>query len=43
MLLETLAASILGNALSGGGLIRQGEGRIKAGHPLNNFEIQKYY
>ena len=31
MLLETLAASILGNELAGKGIIRAGEGLIKAG------------
>ena len=31
MLLGTLAASILGNALSGRGVIRTGEGVIRAG------------
>ena len=31
MLLETLAASILGNALTGKGVIRAGEGVIRAG------------
>ena len=32
MLLGTLAASILGNGLSEKGVIRAGEGVIKAGH-----------
>ena len=39
MLLETLAASILGDALAGWGIIRAGEGTIRAGenfscHPI---------
>ena len=49
MLLGTVAASTLGNALAGQRVIISGEGTIKAGeilmlpHPLTNFEIQKYY
>ena len=54
MLLGTLAASLLGNLLTGRGkntagkgrrIIRAGEGVLRAGyapHPLTNFEIQKY-
>ena len=43
-------ASLLGNALAGKGVIRTGEGVIRARpgflippHPLANFKIQKYY
>ena len=50
MLLEILAASLLGSALTGKGVIRAGEGTIRASqnflmlpHLLTNFEIQKYY
>ena len=49
MLLGTLAASLLGNLLTGYGTLRAGEGAIRAGqnlnmaHPLTTFEIQKYY
>ena len=50
MLLGTLAASILGNALSGRGVIRERRRNNKSrskllmpSHPLTNFEIQKYY
>ena len=32
MLLGTLAASILGNALAGKGVIRAGEGTVRVGH-----------
>ena len=35
ILLRTLAASILGNALSGRGVIRAGEGTITAGKTFN--------
>ena len=40
MLLGTLAASILGNTLTGKGILRAAEGTIRA---VENFEIQKYY
>ena len=55
MLLGTLGASLLGDLLtknlSGRGVIRAGEGTIRAGmdqqiltpHPLTNFEIEGYY
>ena len=48
MLLGTLGASLLGNLLTGKGIIRSGEGTIWADpdfkcHPLVDFEIQKYY
>ena len=49
MLLSTLAASFLGNPLTGKGTIRAREGTIRAGqdlmpaHPLTNFKIQKFY
>ena len=56
MLLCTLGASLLGDLLtknlSGRGVIRAGEGTIRAGyeskknltpHTLTNFEIQTYY
>ena len=35
MLLGTLAASILGNALSGQGVIRSGEGKFRAGQNVS--------
>ena len=37
MLLDTLAASILGNALTGKGVIRAGEGVIRAGQDFSSF------
>ena len=43
MLLGTLAVSILGNTLTGNGIIRAGE-RVKflmLPYPLSNFEIKK--
>ena len=52
MLLGTLGVSLLGNLLTGKGIIRAGEGAIatsrerdtiRAGQDLTNFEIQKYY
>ena len=49
MLLGTLGASLLGDVLSKGlsgkGVIRTGEGTIRAlpPHPLTNFERQEYY
>ena len=56
MLLGTLGASLLGDLLtkhlSGRGVIRAGDGTVRAGHgskkilalhPLTNFEIQAYY
>ena len=47
MLLGTLGASLLGNILSGKGIVRAGYGNKKKilipPHPLRNFEIQKYY
>ena len=50
MLLGTLGASLLGNLLTGRGLIRASEGTVRTGenvlmlpHPLTNFEMQKYY
>ena len=54
MLLGTLEASLLGNLLTGKGIVRAGEGTIRAGegikrkalmlpHPLPNFEIKEYY
>ena len=50
MLLETLAASLLGSVLTGKGVIRGGEGAIRASQNflmlpqlLTNFQIQKYY
>ena len=52
MLLGTLGASLLGNILGERGVIRAGEGPIRAGygskkfltpHPLTNLEIQSYY
>ena len=50
MLLETLAASLLGSVLTGKGVIRGGEGTIRASQNflmlpqlLTNFQIQKYY
>ena len=47
MLLDALGASFLGNLLTAGDTIREGEGTIRADqflmptHPLTNFEIQK--
>ena len=35
ILLCTLAASILGSALTGGGVIRAGEGTVRAGQNFN--------
>ena len=50
MFLETLVANVLGSASTGKGVIRAGEGTIRANlnflmlaHLLANFEIQKYY
>ena len=47
MLLGTLEASVLGNLLSGKGIVRAGEAIKKKPfippHPLTNFEIRKYY
>ena len=56
MFLGTLGASLLGDLLtkhlSGRGVIRAGDGTVRAGygskkflalHPLTNFEIQAYY
>ena len=52
MLFGASGVSLLGNLLRDKGTIRGGEGTIKAvecairavqGHPLTNFEIQKYY
>ena len=51
MLLGTLGTSLLGNLLTGKGILRAGSGRPsssasqirKEPHPLTNFEIQKYY
>ena len=49
ILLRTIAANILGNSLTGKGVIRLDEGVIRTGHflipphPLTNFEVQKYY
>ena len=48
MSLGTLAASLLGNPLTGKDTSRTGEVTIGAGgncrtHPLTNFEVQKYY
>ena len=55
MLLGTLAASLLGNLLSGRGMMRAGEGIVRAGegakkkssllplHPLTNIEINECY
>ena len=47
MLLGTLGASLLGNLLSGKGIVRAGEGIKKKSlmppHPLTNFEIREYY
>ena len=39
-LLGTLAASILGNTLTGKGILRAAKSTIRA---VENFEIQKYY
>ena len=51
MLLGTLGASLLGNLLSGKGIVRAGEGVKKKNqkfslmpfHPLTNIEINEYY
>ena len=50
MLLGILGASLLGNLLTGGRLIRAGEATIRTDenvlmppHPLTNFEMQKHY
>ena len=54
MLLGTLGASLLGNLLTGKGIIRAGDGIVRAGegskknsllafHPLTNIEISEYY
>ena len=55
MLLGTLGASLLGNLLTGKGIVRTGEGVVRAGyglqlkkalispHPLTNFEIKDCY
>ena len=53
MLLGTLGASLLGNMLTGKGILKAGFGVSRTGygdkknlipiHPLTNFEIQKYY
>ena len=48
MLLGTLGDSLLGSALTGWGVIRADEGRIRAGQhfsnfKLTNFEIKTYY
>ena len=54
MLLGTLGASLLGNLLTGKGIVRAGEGVIRAGEgikkkaliprpPLTNFETEEYY
>ena len=43
MLLGILGASLLGNLLTGKESIRTGAGTIRVGHPLTNFEMQKYY
>ena len=47
MLLGTLQASLLGNLLSGRGIVRAGEGikkkSLMSPHPSKNFEIRKYY
>ena len=55
MLLATLRASLSRNFLTGKGVVRAGEGFIRAGygssikkalirpHPLTNFEIEEYY
>ena len=48
MLLGTLRDSLLGSALTGWGVIRADEGRIRAGQhfsnfKLTNFEIKTYY
>ena len=49
MLLGALGASLLGNILTGKGVVRTGYGNKNKGkgvippHPLTNFEIQKYY
>ena len=47
MLLGALGASLLGNLLSGKGIVRAGEGIKKNSlmqpDPLTNFEIRKYY
>ena len=54
IILGTLAASSLGNLLTGKGTVRAGGGGIRAGerikkkslmppHPLTNFEIKYYY
>ena len=42
MLLGTLGASLLGNLLTGIGIVRTGSGFLIPPHPLTNFEIQKY-
>ena len=55
MLLATLGASLLGNLLTGKGIVRAGEGIVIAGilqlkkkvlippHPETNFDIKEYY
>ena len=49
MLLGALGASLLGNLLTGKGVVRAAYGNKNKGkgvippHPLTNFEIQKYY
>ena len=54
MLLGTLGASLLGNLLTGKGIVKAREGTVRAGegikkkaltpvHHLTNFEIEEYY
>ena len=49
MLLGTLGASLLGNLLTGKGIVRAGQGSKKnlnsllPFHPLTNIEISEYY
>ena len=41
MLLETLGASMLGNMLSGKGVMRPGKGVVRAGKGHNNMDLMK--
>ena len=41
MLLETLGASMLGNMLSGKGVMRPGKGVVRAGKGYNNMDLMK--
>ena len=41
VLLETLGASMLGNMLSGKGVMRPGKGVVRAGKGYNNMDLMK--